>query len=191
MNSLLNLALFKSLGFNTKTDGMEFINQHSKLKRQIMETVDELEETKYLILENIKNDIFPKYNDKKEIFIINIKNEHSQKLSDKKIMQRQLLKDSMKDELRNEIRAELEAEELDEKKIRLMKKYPNAYIEFSANLLEDLGNLENIFSSIIKKIDQNEIDKDIIQIIEKQKIQVEKSIYMLSKSIDIIKKLNT
>lgn len=68
MNSLLKLEFFKSLGFPSKEAGMSFIKENPKLKKQIDEKVEEMDEIKYQVIEDIKDTIFPKYEDKRKYF---------------------------------------------------------------------------------------------------------------------------
>ena len=53
MNSLLKLEFFKSLGFPTKEAGMSFIKDNPKLKKQIDEKVDEIDDLKYNVIEDL------------------------------------------------------------------------------------------------------------------------------------------
>lgn len=183
MNSLLQLGFFTSLGFKTKTDGMEFIKQNPKLKKQIEEKVDELDEAKYNIVESIKEEIFPKYDDKKDVFLIKMKNERTDKLVAKKELQKKALKDEMRAELLKEIKEE----EMDEKKKSLMKKYPKA-IPTIENV-EKISQLQDLFFKVIKKIESGDIDEDELIVIEKTKDQVEKAMAVLMKASKTLENL--
>jgi hypothetical protein len=180
MNTLLNLALFKSLGFFSKESGIEFVKQNPKLQKEIQLKVDELEEAKYLIVESIKDEVFSKYDDKKEVFLIKSKNERNEKLVYKKELQKKALKEEMKAELLKEIKEE----EMDEKKKAIMKRYPKAIpiIDKTINIEE----LQNLFFKVMTKIQSGEIDEDELSIVEKTKEQVEKALLVLTKATKIL-----
>jgi len=183
MNSLLNLVFFKSLSFPSKESGMEFIKLNPKLKKQIDEKVNELDEAKYLITESIKEDIFIQYNDKKEVFLIKVKNERNDKLLHKKELQKKALKEEMKAELLKEIKNE----EMDEKKSKIMKRYPNAIPVIEKVTLEKINELQDLFLDVVKRIDSGDIDEDELVIVEKTKEQVEKAIALLMKASKTLK----
>ena len=186
MNSLLNLVFFKSLSFPSKESGMEFIKLNPKLKKQIDEKIIELDEAKYSITESIKEDIFVKYNDKKEVFLIKIKNERNGKLLYKKELQKKALKEEMKAELLQEIKNE----EMDEKKTKMMKNYPNAIPVIDKVSLEKINELQDLFFDVIKRIDSGDIEEDNIVIIEKQKANVDRALELLKKAMSVLEKLN-
>lgn len=177
MNSLLKLEFFKSLGFPSKEAGMSFIKDNPKLKKQIDEKVDEMEEMKYQTIEGIKEGIFPKYDSQKEIFLIRVKNERSDKLAHKKDLQKKALKEEMRDEILKELRDE----ESNEKKNKLKKKYPKAIPSVDEEASEKIKSMEELFVNVIKKIECGEIDEDEIKAIEKMKDQVEKAILVIMK----------
>jgi hypothetical protein len=177
MNSLLKLEFFKSLSFPSKETGMEFIKQHPKLNKQIQEKVDEMEEMKYQTIEDIKETIFPKYEDKKDVFLIRVKNERSDKLAYKKDLQKKALKEEMRDEIMKELREE----EMDERKNNLKKKYPKALPCIDEDASEKLKLIENLFVNVIKRIDCGDIDDDEIKAIEKMKDQIEKAVLVIMK----------
>lgn len=177
MNSLLKLEFFKSLGFPSKETGMSFIKDNPKLKKQIDEKVDEMEEMKYQTIEGIKEGIFPKYEAKKEVFLIRVKNERSDKLAYKKDLQKKALKEEMRDEIMKELREE----EMDEKKNKLKKKYPKAVPCIDEDASEKLKSIENLFVNVIKRIDCGDIDEDEIKVIEKMKDQIEKAVLVIMK----------
>lgn len=178
MNALLKLEFFKSLGFISKESGVEFINQNKNLKKEIEEKVEELEETRYEIIESIKDDIFSKYDDKKSAYLIKIKNERKEKLASKKELERQEEKQALKDELR----AELKREELEESNMKIMKKYPKAIPQLDKTVIEKMNVLEELFFNAIKKVDSGDINKEELVIIEKTKQEVEKAIAILTKA---------
>ena len=184
MNSLLKLEFFKSLGFPSKESGLSFINDNSKLKKQIQEKVDEMEEMKYQTIEGIKESIFPKYEDKKDIFLIRVKNERSDKLDYKKELQKKALKEEMRDEIMKELREE----EMDEKKNKMKKKYPKSIPSVDEDAIEKLKSLEDLFVNVLKKVESGEIDKDEIKVIEKMKDQVEKAVATIMKVSNILEK---
>ena len=186
MNTLLKLEFYKSLGFSTKESGVEFVKQNPKLKKQIEEKVDEIEEVKYQLIDSIKEEIFPKYDSQKQFFLIQVKGKRAEKIADKKDLQKQVLKE----ELRAELIEEIKMEEQSEKKNKLKKNYPKAYVEIEPYIIKELPNLEQLFTQVIKKIDIEDIDEDNIVIVEKQKIQVEKAFEMLKKAIIVMEKLN-
>lgn len=184
MNSLLKLEFFKSLGFPSKESGMVFIKENPKLKKQIDEKVDDLEEMKYQVIEDIKEKVFTKYDDKKEIFLIKVKNERSEKLAYKKELQ----KKALKEEMREEILKELCDEEMDEKKNKLKKKYPKAIPLIKEESTEKLKSLEDLFVKIVKRIDIGDIDEDELVVIEKMKEQVEKAVTIIMKVSSVMEK---
>lgn len=177
MNSLLKLDFFKSLGFPSKESGMAFIKENPKLKKQIEDKVDEIDEVRYQIIEDIKENVFSKYEEKKEVFLIKVKNERSEKLAYKKELQ----KKALKEEMREEILKELRSEEMDEKKNKLKKKYPKTIPSIDEDASEKLKNIEDLFVSVMKKIDCGDIDEDEIKAIEKMKDQVEKAVAVIMK----------
>ena len=177
MNSLLKLEFFKSLSFPSKEAGMSFIKDNPKLKKQIEDKVDEMEEMKYQVIEEIKEGIFPKYEDKKEVFLIRVKNERSDKLAYKKDLQKKALKEEMRDEILKELREE----EMDEKKNKLKKKYPKAVPSVDEDASEKLKSIEDLFVNVIKRIDCGDIDEDEIKAIEKMKDQIEKAVLVIMK----------
>ena len=184
MNSLLKLEFFKSLGFPSKESGMAFIKENPKLKKQIDEKVDDLEEMKYQVIEDIKEKVFTKYDDKKEIFLIKVKNERSEKLAHKKELQ----KKALKEEMREEILKELRDEEMDEKKNKLKKKYPKAIPSIKEESTEKLKFLEEVFVNVVKRIDTGDIDEDELAVIEKMKEQVEKAVATIMKVSSVMEK---
>jgi hypothetical protein len=184
MNSLLKLEFFKSLGFPSKESGVSFIKENPKLKKQIEEKVDELDEMKYQVIEEIKEKVFSKYEDKKEIFLIKVKNERSDKLAYKKELQ----KKALKEEMREEILKELRSEEMDEKKNKLKKKYPKAIPSIDEDSFDKLKNIEEMFVNITKKIDIGDIDEDELKVIEKMKDQVEKAVATIMKVSSVLDK---
>ena len=105
MNSLLKLEVFKSLGFETKESGMRFIKGNKKLSNKINECVDEYEECKYNIVENIK-EICNKYSVEMCKFISIEKLDRKYKIEEKKLKSRELLKEQMRDEIMNELKME-------------------------------------------------------------------------------------
>lgn len=177
MNALLKLEFFKSLGFPSKESGMAFIKENPKLKKQIEEKVDEIDEMKYQVIEEIKDNVFPKYEEKKEIFLIKVKNDRSEKLAHKKDLQ----KKALKEEMRAEILKELMDEEKDEKKSKLKKKYPKAIPEIDEDSFEKLQGLEELFVKVTSRIESGDIDKDELKVIEKMKEQVEKAVAVILK----------
>lgn len=177
MNSLLKLEFFKSLGFPSKESGMSFIKENPKLKKQIDEKVDSIDELKYQVIEEIKESVFPKYEDKKEIFLIKVKNERSDKLAHKKDLQ----KKALKEEMRAEILKELKDEEMDEEKNRLKKKYPKAIPSIDEDASEQLKNMEDLFVKVMKRVKSGDIDEDELKVIEKMKDQVEKAVAVIIK----------
>lgn len=184
MNSLLKLEFFKSLGFPSKEAGMSFIKENPKLKKQIDEKVDEIDEMKYQVIEDIKEKVFPKYEDKKEIFLIKVKNERSEKLAYKKDLQ----KKALKEEMREEILKELREEEMDEKKNKLKKKYPKTIPVIDEDASDKLKSLENLFVSVVKKVESGDIDEDEIKVIEKMKEQIEKAVATIIKVSNSLEK---
>lgn len=186
MNSLLKLEFFKSLSFPTKEAGMEFIKQNPKLKKAIDEKINELEETKYQVIETIKEKVFPKFDSQKEVFMIQVKGKRAEKLAHKKDLQKQALKEELRAELLNEIKQE----EKQEKANKMKKNYPKAYPEIDNELLAKLPDLESLFNIVIKKIDNETIDEDNIVIVEKQKANVEKALEMLKKAMSVLEKID-
>jgi hypothetical protein len=184
MNSLLKLEFFKSLGFPSKESGMAFIKENPKLKKQIDEKVDDLEEMKYQVIEDIKEKVFTKYDDKKEIFLIKVKSERSDKLAHKKELQ----KKALKEEMRAEILKELKDEEMDENKNKLKKKYPKAIPLIKEDTAEKLKELGDLFVNIVKRIDTGDIDEDELVVIEKMKEQVEKAVATIMKVSSVMEK---
>jgi hypothetical protein len=156
---------------------MEFIKQHPKLKKQIDEKVDEMDEMKYQTIEGIKETIFPKYDSQKEVFLIRFKNERSDKLAHKKDLQKKALNEEMRDEILKELREE----QMDEKKNKLKKKYPKAVPSVDEDASEKLKSIEDLFVNVIKRIDSGDIDEDEIKAIEKMKDQIEKAVLVIMK----------
>ncbi len=156
---------------------MSFIKDNPKLKKQIEDKVDEMEEMKYQMIEEIKETIFPKYEDKKEVFLIRVKNERSDKLAHKKDLQKKALKEEMRDEIMKELREE----EMDEKKNKLKKKYPKAVPSVDEDASEKIKSMEELFVNVIKKIECGEIDEDELKVIEKMKDQIEKAVLVIMK----------
>lgn len=170
MEKLLNLAFFLSVGFKTKTDGMIFVKQNPKLKKCIEEKVNEIEDVKEQIIDDIKEKLFPKYDLQKAMFLMEVKCNRIEKNNHKKELEKQALKD----ELRSELREEIKNEEMDKKKIKLKNNYSNAYPIINNDLLEQLPNLEQLFSNVLKQIDNENIDADQLSIVEKQKFKLKK-----------------
>lgn len=184
MNSLLKLEFFKSLGFPSKEAGMAFIKENPKLKKQIDDKVDEIDEIKYQVIEEIKEKVFPKYEDKKEVFLIKVKGERSEKIAYKKELQ----KKALKEEMREEILKELREEEMGEKKNKLKKKYPKAIPSIDESASEQLKSIEEMFVTVIKKIECGDIDEDEMKVIEKMKDQVEKAVSTIMKVSNALEK---
>ena len=183
MNTLLKLDFYKSLGFPTKESGVEFIKQNQKLKKKIEEKVDEMEEVKYQIIEDIRDNVFNKYEDKKDVFLIQVKGNRNEKIAHKK----QLQKIALKEEMRAELLKEIKDEESNEQLEKFQKKYSKA-VPVIESL--DLKNIEHLFINVLKKIDNDSLDEDDLKIVEKMKIQTEKAIEMLLKVTYTLNKLN-
>ena len=184
MNSLLRLEFFKSLGFPSKESGMLFIKENKKLGKEIECKVEELEDEKYKIIESIKEDIFSKYEDKKEVFLTKVKSERKEKLEEKKEAKKRVLKEEMRDEILMELREE----EKNKKIEKLRKKYMKGMPVISDDMKERVGCLEELFVSVLSKLDNGEIDKDEIKVIEKLKDQVEKAMSVIVKVSDTLDK---
>lgn len=182
MNSLLKLEFFKSLSFPSKETGMEFIKQNPKLKKEIEVKVDEMEEAKYLVLESIREEIFPKYSEKKEVFIMKSKMDKNVKLAEKKELQKKALKEDLREELLKELKEEKE----EESKRKLMKKYPKAVPEFIKDF--SFGDLEQQFLRALQKVESGDIDSDELIVIEKAKEQIEKAMLVIMKAKKTIEK---
>lgn len=184
MNSLLKLEFFKSLGFPSKEAGVAFIKENPKLKKQIDEKVDEIDELKYNVIEEIKENIFPKYEDKKEIFLIKVKNERSEKLAYKKELQ----KKALKEEMREEILKELKEEEMDERKNKLKIKYPKIIPSINEDVYEKLQSIEDLFVNVVKRVDNGEIKEEELKAIEKMREQIEKATAVIIKVSNSLEK---
>jgi hypothetical protein len=163
---------------------MAFIKGNPKLKKQIDEKVDEIDEMKYQVIEEIKEGIFPKYEDKKEIFLIKVKNERSDKIAHKKDLQ----KKALKEEMREEILKELREEEMDGTKNKLKKKYPKTIPSIDEESYEKLKVIEEMFVNVMNRVDSGDIDKDEVKVIEKMKEQLEKAVAVIIKVHDTIEK---
>jgi hypothetical protein len=185
MNSVLKLDFFKSLGFPSKEAGIEFIKQQPKLKRAIDEKIDELDEVKYQVIETIKEKVFSKYESQKDLFLVQVKSKRNEKLIQKKEIQKQALKE----ELRAELLQEIKQEEKQEKANKIKKKYPKAYPEIDDELIAKLPLLDQLFNSVINKINSKDIDSDIV-IVEKQKVNVERAFELLKKAMSVLEKLD-
>ncbi len=177
MNSLLKLEFFKSIGFPTKESGMAFINENENLKKQIEEKVDEIDDVKYKIIDYIRDKIFPKYEEKKDIFILKVKGEQSAKIAHKKDLQKKALKEEMKEELLKEIKEEEEME----KKKKLIKNYPDAIPIIEKDIAEKFITIQDQFVKIMKMYDRGDIKQSELKNIEKMKDQVEKAFNVIEK----------
>lgn len=175
VNSLLKLEFFKSIGFASKENGMEFIKATPKLHKAIQLKVEENNEQTHFLLEDIKDNIFSKFDDKKDIFIIKFKSERGDKLIEKKNIQKSMLKEEMRSELLLEIKQEQESE----KSMQLQTKYPKCILN---NNTIDIASLNDLFIKVVSGINNNTIDKDEIKTVEKAKEQVEKAILVLIKA---------
>ena len=184
MNSLLRLEFFKSLGFPSKESGMLFIKENDKIKKEIDEKVSELEDAKDNIIEYIKECIFSKYEDKKDVFLIKIKSERNEKLAEKKEAKKRVLKE----EMREEILMELREEEKNKKIEKLRKKYVKGMPSISNDIKDRVECLEELFISVLSKVDSGDIDKDEMKVIEKLKDQVEKAVGVIIKVSDTLEK---
>lgn len=184
MNSLLRLDFFKSLGFPSKESGMLFIKENNKIKKEIDEKVSELEDAKDSIIEYIKECIFSKYEDKKDVFLIRIKSERNEKLAEKKELKKRVLKE----EMREEILMELREEEKNKKIEKLRKKYVKGMPSINNDIKDRMEGLEELFISVLSKVDSGDIDKDEMKVIEKLKDQVEKAVGVIIKVSDTLEK---
>lgn len=182
INSLLKLEFFKSLGFASKENGMEFIKVNTKLQKTIQTKVDENNEQTYLLLEDIKNNVFSKFDDKKDLFIIKSKNEKGDKLAHKKELQKM----SLKEEMRDEILMEIKNEQNQINQLKLQNKFPRCIPEYKT---VDFNILNTLFITALSQIDNGQIDKDEIKSIEKAKDQVEKAMAMLLKATNTLESL--
>lgn len=184
INSLLKLEFFKSLGFASKENGMEFIKVNVKLQKAIQGKVEEYNEQTYLLLEDLKDNVFSKFDDKKELFIIKFKNEKGEKLAHKK----EVLKLSLKEEMRDEILMEIKNEQNEIQQLKLQNKFPKCIPEKSVEI-ENLNNLLSMFHTVVSQIDNGLIDKDEIKTVEKAKEQVDKAMAMLQKATNTLQSL--
>lgn len=182
INSLLKLEFFKSLGFASKENGMEFIKINPKLQKTIQSKVDENNEQTYLLLQELKDNVFCKFDDKKDLFIIKSKNEKGDKLAYKKELQKM----SLKEEMRDEILLEIKNEQNQLNQSRLQNKFPKCIPEYQT---VDLNILNTLFITAVSQIDNGQIDKDEIKSIEKAKEQVEKAMAMLLKASNTLESL--
>lgn len=182
MNSLLRLEFFKSLGFPSKEVGMLFIKENKKLSKEIESKVNELEDEKYKIIEYIKEKIFSRYEEKKDIYLMRVKSERYERILEKK----ELKKRELKSEMREEILREIRDEEMSKKREILMKKYGRCVPVIKKDISSE--DIEELFISVINKVECGEIDKDEMKVLEKLKEQVEKSINVIIKAREILKK---
>lgn len=184
MNSLLKLEFFKSLGFASKENGMEFIKCTPKLQKEIQVKVDFNIEQTHFLLEDIKENVFSKFDNKKDLFIIKTKNERGDKLSNKK----DLLKLALKEEMRNDILLEIQNEQEEAEKEKLKIKYPKCIPKVSDEV--NFINLNKLFIEVLVKMDNGLISIDEMKNIEKAKEQVEKAIAVLIKAKSTLEYLN-
>lgn len=177
MNTLLKLEFFKSLSFPSKESGMEFIKKHKKLEKQIKEKVDEMEESKYQVIEDIK-EVFSQFESQKELYLVQIKS----KLNEKKEHKKELKKMELKEELRSELLNELKHEEINAKKDKIKKKYSKAYLDID-DIDFTINDISQLFIDKLMKIESGNKDIDLATI-EKMKVQAEKA-------FEILRKINT
>lgn len=169
IGALLKLDFFKGQGFPTKESGMRFIMSESKLKRKIGGKVNEIEECRYNIIEEIK-DLFEKFEGPKDIFMMSIKAEKAAKLEEKKQKAKEQLKAEMKDEIMKEFRDE----EYNRRIMKLKMKYPEHIPEISLDAVHDLDILEQLFMKAVE-------NGDNLKTIAKMKTDTEKALATLAK----------
>lgn len=183
MNSILNLAFFKSVGFPTKESGMAFVKENSKLHKEVEVKISEIEEFKSQILDDLKENVFPKYSSKLDVYLVKVKCDKKEKATKNKELQ----KVALKEEMRAELLAELKAEEYEKKRTKLMKVYADAIPKINMTVCERIPELEEQFIKVLQKLDKGEIAAAELQNIEKMKDQVEKAIttiLKIAKSLD-------
>ena len=142
--NILNLEFYKSLGFLSKSDGVEFVNNNKKLKKEIEKKIELIEKNKYKIIENIK-ELFEDFEEQKEIYLNKLKIDKKIKINEKKELEKKLLKEQLKEEIKDEM---------------LREKYKEVYPKFE---LIDIRNLSELFIEKLKS------DKNINKIIELNK----------------------
>lgn len=191
MNSLLRLEFFKSLGFVTKESGMTFISGQPKLIKQIDEKVEELDEYKNQIIEDINDIISVDYADELKDFIINDKKERARKKSLAKEAQKEAQKSSLKDEMKAEILREIKTEEESKIKNKLKKKYKKIFPEIDSNAISKINDVDSLFFKVIQNVDEGEIDFEQLKTLENLKNDLEKSINTIVNVYNTLQKINS
>ncbi|MEO9258019.1 MAG: hypothetical protein ABI207_06530 [Crocinitomicaceae bacterium] len=158
MNSLLKLEVFKSLKFETKEAGMRFIKENKKLSICIQEEIDNLDEVKYNCIENIKV-LFDEepIAGKLSKFLMKEKMERQYRIENKKVMQREILKESLREEIMNEMK---------------ISQYSDVYPNFKEI---SIGDIKSKFNEIVdQKLNEKQRKK-----LMKAKDEMEKAIMIM------------
>lgn len=179
MNLLLKLDVFKSLGFATKSSGIDFVNENIKLKKFINEKIKKLDIIRSDIIDEIKDEINIKYKDNKSIFLSKMKDVQNEK----KIYKIDIKKKMLKKEMREEILMEIKNEEYNKKRNKIIKNYSKSVPNINDDNIVNMIKLRDLFYDIIERIDNGDIDEDEIIVINKAKDQVEKAMLVLSKTM--------
>ena len=173
MDKYLKVDFFKKRGFDSKEEGITFIEETPELKRKFSEFSDDIEEYKNdKIMKYSK--MMTKFDNEKSIFLTHAKQKRAEKRMEKELMK----KNKMKEMLNNEIRMEMEIEMNEEEKQKLLKKYNPFCPEIDYALL---GSIEELYSNLFKKMeDTGCVDKSNLV---KIKENIDKGYKLIEKSV--------
>lgn len=170
LKGYLRLEFFKRLGFETKEDGMQFIDEQDKLKNNLEEKVHEIDEMKRGVL-NEMSEMFRSFEKEKYSFLKNAKEKRLANKEAKKEMKKNDIKNEMKEEILKEIEEERRRVELENN-----AKYCPELGDISADELKDM------FLKVLK----TDCDKKKL---EKMKGDVEKGYKMIEKVMGLLKEM--
>lgn len=145
MDKYLKVEFFKKRGFESKEEGMGFIEQVPDLKRKLHEYTDDIEEYKSEKISKYSKTM-DKYDNEKSVYMISAKKKRAEKRVEKELVKKQ-----KREMLKNEIRMEMEIEVSEAEKIRLIQKY-NKFCPDIDFLL--LNSIESLYTTLFQHMEE-------------------------------------
>lgn len=166
MDKFLTLKFFKSIDFETKRDGMAFIDKIAKVKLYIKKLnveVEDFVDTKLQELEKYMS----KFDGEKKEYMEMLKQRNSEQKKEKVNLKNRLTREELKEEIRREM---------------LLSKYS----EMLPEGIEVDPELTELYQAITMKLEMKKLSKDEKKELEILKPKVEK---LITSRFDIIKRL--
>lgn len=152
MEKIMKVEFFKSLGFNTKTDGIAFIKTIPEITEKLTEIDSELVQFHEQKLEDIE-ELMDKYEKEKKEFIKECKSRSKNKTLEKSKKIREEEMSRLKQEAREEVLQEMKKE----KEELLSVKYSKFIVNFSSEQFRELATIPDLMTKFISKLDNGTV----------------------------------